>query len=219
MNHVLFSRPYVVFFLLLLPSCRIVDWGKDKFYQGNQLDKNEEIAHRYMRSVTVYDQFETKAMFDALWLSSEVRTLYADLHSRKHGKLAEQKNNFLRRQLEETTHYLSFFVLSLYEVPLGEKDVDWSLFLRANDRTFFPTEIKSIDLVPEYRALFGKRMSRFKLAYRVKFDAQDVEGNPAITRDTKQLTLYFRSVEKEVSLVWELDEHSVVVNDTKKKQA
>ena len=79
--------------LVLLPGCgRLVDWGKNNFYQGDQVDNYRCDIKPYIRSVTIYDQFTTRATFDALWLSDEVRLAYVDLHVSRQGKGEERKN-------------------------------------------------------------------------------------------------------------------------------
>ena len=195
-----------------LPGCgKLVDWGKDTFHQGKQLESDREVAQQYIQTVIVYDQFTTRAKFDAMWLSDDVRTSYADLHALKYGRSQEQKKKFLRRQLEENKHFISFYVLSLYEVPLGDENSLWSVFLRIGEKHYTPIEIKTVDLSTEYVHLFGKHFNRFKVAYSLKFDAKDIEDMPLIMQDTQQIALYFRSVEKEVSLAWNLQAREKVL--------
>lgn len=197
--------------LFFLPGCgKLIDWGKDTFHQGKQLEMDREPARRDLNSVTVYDQFTTRAIFDVLWLSDDVRTVYANLYGSKYGKTEEQKKTFLRRQLEENKHFISFYVLSLYEVPLGDTGSKWSMFLRIGDKNYRPIEIKTIDLLPEYAYIFGKRFNRFKVAYSIKFDAQDIENRPLIRDEVKEIALYFRSIEKEASLAWQLHANETV---------
>ena len=174
--------------LLLLPGCgRFIDWGKSNFYQGEQVDNYRCDIKPYIRSVTIYDQFTTRAMFDALWLSDEVRLSYVDLHVSRQGKDEERKNSLLRRQLEENNHYLSFYVLSLHEEKLGDPDSEWSMFLRVNDEFYQPMEIKEIELPYEYQIFFGKLWNRFKVPYLVRFSANDADDVPLITSQTEAI--------------------------------
>ncbi len=189
-----------------LSGCgRVVDWAKDTFYQGKELEEYTAVPRAHTRSVIVYNQFTTAGRFDALWLSDKVRTDYADLYAFKLGKSVEQKKAFLRRQLEENNHFISFYVLSSYGLPLGNKDDQWALFLKIDDNAFAPIEIKAVDLSPEYQLFFGKKFNRFKIAYLVKFNAQDLNDRYLIEQNTKKIELYFRSVEKEVILTWSFD--------------
>ncbi len=189
--------------LLLLSGCgRIVDWGKGNFKQAEKIKFGLKPARRDLKSVTVYDQLTTVAMFNVLWLSDTVRTTYVDLNALKYGKTPEQKRATLRRQLAENTHFITFYVAVPYELVLGDKNSRWSISLDIDGKSYLPIETKIIDLNPEYKSIFGKKFTRFKNAYMVRFDAKDVQERPLITSDTEQLKLYFRSTKKEVILSW-----------------
>src|SRR5438128_1071540 len=102
---------FIFFALLLFPGCgKIIDWGTQSVQQVTPLGTDRARAARYIRSIVTYDQITTKAYFDALWLSDEVREAYVDLFVTKFGKTPEQKNIFLRRQYEENNHFISFYV-------------------------------------------------------------------------------------------------------------
>lgn len=195
----------MMIFVLLLPGCgRVIDWGKRTFIQAPSLDASVNAAQQYIRSVTSYDQLSTRARFDVLWLSDDVRINYADLYALKFGKTEEQRKIFLRRQLEENNHFISFYVLSLYEYPLGDIHSEWTLFLTIDDKQYAPIEIKSIELAPEYIYIFGKKYNRFKVPYSVKFDAKDIDDKFLITPETKNITLHCRSLKADVTFVWDI---------------
>lgn len=198
--------------LLSLPGCgRIIDWGKQTFNQGQEVDEINKRVKDYIRSIKVYDQFTTRGIFDAIWLSDEARTAYADLYAFRQGKSDEHTKTFLRRQLEENKHFISFYVLSLYEVPLGESNSEWNLILKVNDAEYVPLEVKKIELPHEYRIFFGDKFTRFKEPYIVKFNAKDVDENFIITSQAKKIELLFRAVDRRVVLCWELDAKGNVV--------
>ena len=160
---------YGVVLVLLLPSCgRIIDWGERNFMQTPSLQTNITQAQEYIRSATTYDQLTTAARFDVLWLSDDVRMNYAHLYASKFGKTEEQEKIFLRRQLEENNHFITFYVLSLHEYPLGDLSSEWTFFLNIDDKNYAPIEIKSVDLAPEYKYIFGKKYNRFKVPYSRK---------------------------------------------------
>ena len=147
----------MLFFLVTLSGCgRVVQWGKDNFYQGEDVKKYSKIPRDYLRSVVAYDQFMTQAVFDAIWLSDAVRTAYVDAFALRTGKSDEQKNMLLRRELEENNHYIGFYVLSLYNIPLGDPLGDWSVYLKIDDAIYQPVEIKYVDLNSEYKTFFGR---------------------------------------------------------------
>ncbi len=191
--------------IFALSGCgRLIDWGKENFYQGEQLDNYSCDVKPYIRSVTIYDQFTTRATFDALWLSDEVRQAYVQLHVLRQGKDEDRANAILRRQLEENNHYISFYVFSLHEVKLGDAESQWSLFLKVNDEYYQPIEIKEIELPYEYQIFFGKEWNRFKVPYLVRFNANDSDDMPLISHDTQNIALYFRSANKENAFVWKI---------------
>jgi hypothetical protein len=199
----------IVLLLLLLPSCgKLIDWGKERYNTVSYINYDRTLAQKYLRSIITYDQLTTEAYFDALWLSDEVRAAYVDLFVLKFGKTEEQQKIFLRRQYEENNHFISFYVLSLYENPLGEPLSEWTPFLRIDEVNYQPIEIKVVDLSPEYIYLFGKKYNRFKVAYSVKFDAKDIEDEFLITPDTQKIDLYFRSAQKEAILSWDVSVQS-----------
>jgi len=199
--------------LSLLSGCgRIIDWGVDNVPQGESLEDYAATPKKYIRSIKMYDQFTTIGMFDALWLSDGVRTAYANSYCLKHGRSEDRRQAFLRRQLEENKHFITFYVLAPYDIELNEENTKWSLSLRIGDDFFSPVEIKETDLSPEYIAFFGKKFNRFRIAYQVKFDAQDVEDNSLLDTDVATMSLYFRSVEKEGIMSWPLRLNNLGIN-------
>ena len=207
----IYNISIIAVMLLLLPGCgRVIDWGTKTFNQSPAIESNITQAQKYIRSVTTYDQLTTRARFDVLWLSDAVRKNYTNLFAAKFGKTEEQKRTFLRRQIEENNHFISFYVLSLHEYPLGDTNSEWTLFLNIDGKNYAPIEIKTVELSPEYCYIFGKKCNRFKIPYSVKFDAKDINDELLITDETKKITLYCRSLSAEVPFVWEInkDKHS-----------
>lgn len=200
--------------IVLLTGCgRLIDWGKSRLYQGDSFKINSAKVDSYMRWVTVYDQFTTVAMFDALWLSGPVRTAFAQEHAFKEEKTDEHYKAALRRQLEEPNHFIAFYVLSLHEVVLGDPASEWSVFLLVDDYKLDPIEIKGVDLPYEYQMFFGKRLTLFKDAYSIKFSAKNSDDKPYITPETKSIRLFFRKFDKEVILTWNLDQQGFVIQE------
>lgn len=201
----------LLFAVVLLPGCgRLIDWGKDQIYQGQDCDTSNKRVKDYIRCIKVYDQFTTRGIFDAIWLGDEVRKAYADLYAFRQGKSEEHSKAFLRRQLEENKHYISFYVLSLYEVPLGEPSSEWNLILEVDECEFAPVEMKKVELPHEYRIFFGDHFTRFKEAYLVKFNARNVDDDLIIGPDTESFELKFRAVDRRVGLCWDIDEQGKV---------
>lgn len=191
---------------LLLSGCAaVMDWGKKSFTQNEPIVTDLEPVTKYIRSQVIYDQFDTTGKFVALWLNDEVRTAYAQLHGRARGSSPQQEEILIKRQLDENKHFITFYVLSLSNVTLGEPDSVWHLFLKINDTTVIvPTDVKQVDLPNEYKFFFGKLYSRFKVPYRILFDAKDLEDRCMIDTTTQTLRLVLRSVDREVSMVWDI---------------
>jgi hypothetical protein len=87
---------------------------------------------------------------------------------------------------------------------LGDPESEWALFLKVDDQLIVPIEIKGIDLSPEYKQFFGKKNSRFKTAYQIKFNAIDDNEQPFVTPQTNAIALVFRSLTKEAQLQWDI---------------
>lgn len=198
------SSMLILLCMMLLPGCgRIIDWGKTNFYQAKELTDFTDEIKPCLRSITIYDQLETKAIFDVLWLCDAVRIAYAKLHTLREGKNEDKYQLVLRRQLEENNHYVTFYVLSTYEVKLGVPESQWSLFLMVDGREYYPFEIKEIELPYEYQLFFGKRWNRFKVPYIVRFKSI-TDDEPILPEEVNTMALMVRSGQKEHDFVWKL---------------
>lgn len=204
----------LIFSLLLcslVPGCkRYIEWGERSFYQGEQWEHELTHARNYIRSVKMYDQLSTLGIFDVMWLSDDVRTVYADLESSRRGKTNERKEVFLRRQLEENDYFISFYLLSAPAKKSGFAHAGeqgyWSLFLTLGDEVYYPSEIKKVDLAPEYELMFGKRANRFKTAYLVKFNARSLDDEDIFRPDVHTLELHINGVDRGAALQWHFND-------------
>jgi hypothetical protein len=188
----------ILFTLSLLPGCcRYICWGESIVPQ-NRLDADCYCyALRYIRSLHIYDQLNTVAHFDALWLSDEIRTTYAQLYSDKRMLPEERYEATLQRQYEENQHYVSFIVLAAISDShaglLSDKSSLWGISLDIGGIIYQPAEIKIIELLPEYRILFGKTWTKFKTPYLVRFDATGANGNHILDGYCGEVILLFAS--------------------------
>lgn len=182
-------------------------------YQGHEKEISVAHARSAIRSVTVYDQFALLGKFDVLYLSDSVRATFARMYALKWGKSSEQAEQFVARQQEDNRRFISFYVLYPFDLmPLGMIDSVWSVFLQIDGKTgvaYQPLEIKTLDVSPEYQKILGSVYTRFKQVYEFKFDATNSDDQQLLTPSTKQIALCFRSVAKEVSLVWQLRDGEV----------
>jgi len=190
--------------LLLLSGCkRMVDWTAQNFNQAQTIEIPLKRVKPYLRTAAVHHQLSTCAIFDALWISDVVRYAYAEVAMVRTGKTNEQYQTFLRRQLEENKHYITFYLLSEYNVPVGDT-ADWQVLLRVAGHVYQPCELKTVELTPEYRAFFAKRFSKLKVAYLVKFVAQDMDEQPLIVPTTSTIELCLNSTQKQVVFEWQV---------------
>lgn len=202
---------------------RVGTWAKQSFNQGEHTKEFGGAADCAFRTIKIYDQFTLKGAFDVLWLSDDVRTEYASLYAFKRAKSHDSYKTFLRRQLEENHHFVTFYVLSWHYIPLGTKESEWSLFLRVGGTNYVPMEIKRVELPFEYSSFFNNHYSKFRDAYQlkkdvyqVKFDAKDIEGNYVIGPKEDLFELVFRSAKKEDKVCWHVNANGEVVMAQKK---
>jgi len=179
--------------LVLLPGCgTVVDLVKENFPQGKESKDGAKKIKPYMKTVNIYDQFNTVGLFDALWLSDEVRTVYADVNATMQGKTTKAKHAFLRRQLKENNHFVSFYVLSTHNNPLSIKPVPWALHLEIDGKKYIPFEVKAIELSTEYKAIFGTLFNKHKIPYEVRFERHDADGLDILQEGSAHvIKLYF----------------------------
>jgi len=196
------SFPAMMAILFLLPGCtRLVDWVKCSFYQGGNVCYDASIPNQYIRSVTVYDEFDTCGRFDILWLSNQVRIAYAQVYNIKRGMI-DDNNSLVRCQLAENDYFITFYVIVPPTYILDDRASEWSLFLQIDGHRIVPIEIKEFDIEPEYKAFLGKHFNRFRVAYRVKFPAKDNEGVLFLDESIEAITLHARSFSKNLLFVW-----------------
>jgi uncharacterized protein YhbP (UPF0306 family) len=172
--------------LLITAGClKTFEIVSTEFPQAQKHEPSYVTIKEYLRSLTLYEGFETKAQFDILWMSDDICSIYAALRSAKVGHSENEKNAFLVRHLEDNKHWITFYVLSEVHddahISLNDKNSSWSMFLKfAEGNTATPVSIKEVDLEPEVRFLFGNRFEMFKKSYRVRFAANHLDGVPRL---------------------------------------
>ena len=183
----------IVMTLVLLPGCgTLTDLVKENFPQGKESKTYRKQVKPYLKVINIYDQFNTVGLFDALWLSDEVRTIYADVNAQMQGKETKEKHVFLRRQLKENNHYISFYVLSTHKNPLSIKPVPWALHLVVDGKKYMPFEVKAVELNSEYKMLFGSLFNKYKTPYEVRFERNDANGMDILKEDNvHHMKLFF----------------------------
>lgn len=198
----------------LLPACiKYSDLAKSEFPQGTKQADQRMVAQKYRRGAKIYDDFETRAFFHALWLSDELRKSYVDVYSKKRGLSEEAKEEMLKRQLEENKYWITFYVLAdvrdkTYEA-LNDRNAHWTAYVTIDDKKITPEKdgIKPVDLEPEYQLFFGKAIfDLFKAGYLVRFSVQQDLSEKINKGQFKNIKLVIGSVYKECALAWTAEE-------------
>jgi hypothetical protein len=193
---------------LLLPGCiKYYELSTTEFNQGKEVEQKSLLTQNFVRTIRLYDQFSTIALFDSLWLSPDVRTSYSKRFCDKRGKDEATLKAIENRQLEETNHWIGFYVLAdirtRHNTSLNEKNAAWTFYLTINDKIKVePLSIKEVELEPEYQEIFGHRFNNFKTAYLVKFPAYGLDGKPYITTPKPTLSLHVCGPQREGTAVW-----------------
>ena len=207
--------------LIFLPSCiKYYELSEKEFPQGINRADQKEVIDKNLRSTRIYDEFETKAIFDVLWLSNETRTTYVSMNCKKTGKDESSKQALLRRQLEENKHWITFYILSdvrdRIHISLTDQNSLWSFYLKLDDgKIVRPISIKEFDFEPEYQFLFGYKFNIFKRSYIIKFPAVDLSGKHYLQKD-KEFNLVVCSPFKEAEISWQAPEFEEVIIKGKK---
>jgi hypothetical protein len=193
----------LLFSFIFLASCsRYIRRARCTFQQADTYYDHITTARQFIRSSAIYDQFNTVALFDVLWLAEPVRTAYNDLHAH-HWNLQENI------QSPAPSHEsLDFYILLAPDYDKNSLSLTypyarWSVVLRIDGHTYYPREIRWEDeLLPEYKAIFNDLASRHKRIYFVSFEATDAHKNPLITSTTTTLELILHSTIYATSICW-----------------
>jgi hypothetical protein len=198
--------------LFLLPGCggNIVDWADETFYQGKMHNDYEKAVKPFLKGVRLYDQFDTLAIFDAIWLSDTVRTAYAQVYAKMIGMDEDGYIDFLRRELSANAYFVSFYVLSQKSIPLTDIPPLWVVHLEIDGKKYLPAEIKAVELAAEYLGFFGKRVNNHKEPYEIRFDRKDAEGVD-ILEGKREIKLFFSSPRHYGVMSWQIDEDGKVI--------
>jgi len=220
MKEICMSRNIKLLFGLMLAalccmtSCvKYTDLVQSEFPQGNKQIDKRVVAQRYRRSSILYNEFETSAIFDALWLSDELRTAYVDLYSTRRGMSQDAQEAMLKMQLEENRHWITFVLLADVRdktfVSLGDTGASWTAYVEVDGKKFVPAEkkdgVKEIELEPELQQFFGKTyrsFTSFKTAYQVKIPVDSELAGRIASGGIKDLKLVVSSPYKKGVLEW-----------------
>lgn len=194
----------VRFKLLVVAGCMMLVSGcVDQSYkmigrECSQVVKYEppySLTKNYIHSITLYEGYRTRAHFDVMIMSNQMRIVFAELHSVKAGHTTQQRLAYLKQQLAINKECIELYVLSQVNDPahisLSDKNSSWSIYLTtATGVRVLPIGAKEVNLTPEMTALFGHRYVGFKGVTRLTFPAHDLSGNLFIKPGDKTIITF-----------------------------
>jgi len=205
---------------MVLPGCfKSYKLVPSESSQGKELTDKREVVKKNLRTVRVYNQWSTEAIFDVLWLSEQARRAYVDLYSTRRGKSGVQRKDLLDKELNELQNKIVFYVLADVRAKqnksLSETNPSWTFFLEAGGTKIPSSSIQEVELSPEAKALFGDRSRnpKFKIPYRVEFPASSVREDVL----KKPFKMIISSVSRQCELGWN-GGHPVKVKTIGKKR-
>jgi hypothetical protein len=211
-------KNHLVWLLLVvcLPSCiRTYKLVPSESPQGSKYKDQREVVKDNLRSVKVYNEWETAAAFDVLWMSEQTQRAYVDSFCMRRGKDTAGHDLMLQTQLAKNESEISFYVLAdvrdKFHPSLKDKNASWTMYLELAKSKILPTKIEEVELDPEILALFGHRYAKpkFKIPYLVTFAAKDLDGKAYITPATP-FKMVISSVARLCVLGWQGDEQVLV---------
>ena len=168
--------------------------------QGKEHEDKREVIASNLRSVRVYDQWQTRAMFDVLWMSESVRSACADIAALRRGgsskKVEESKGE------SEEYFYILADIRDQFHPELDDKEASWTIYLQTKNGEITPKDITKVKLSPEVLSLFGHRFPRpkFKESYKVTFPADALKF--AVER-SEPFKMIMGSVSRSCELGWQ----------------
>ena len=187
--------------LVLLSSCsRLMHWTYHTFHEPDYIKVDlMPVRYRFLRTIRAYDQLNTVALFDVLWLSYEVIDAYSILYALRRGQDKAYEASIRECRLDELERdSFSFIVLIAQEdgLAFGNLHGKWGVALEIENRTYCPKKVSIIDdFEYEYKAIFGDFYNRFKTPYLVQFDAYDEYGSPVMPNSSDLVSLLFTTVD------------------------
>ena len=200
-----------------MPGCtRYVQWGKKQFIQADKCCDYAAQVRPFIRTIDAYDGFSTVGHFDLLWVSPEVRDVYARAFACRRGVPNAQAQAFADGIFKKFDDSVYFYLLMPdttqgLQPCMDSKDPmsRWAVVLCNGETEYTPTDIRKIDLDPEIKVFFGKRFNKYRILYFVVFDRYSEDGTERFTQSS--YTMSIRSSAYNVQACWRSDEAQKVV--------
>jgi hypothetical protein len=171
----------MILLMVLLPACdRYVRWPRDVFYQGEHHDNVSGVVRAYTKSIRMYDQFSTVALFDILWVSDEIREQFVQSRSCRKHFTAHQEEAVRACLVGQREQYITFYVFAprAYDsyMSLACPQSSWSIALSIDGCMYQPYDICVWDLESELYDVISAHCLRARTCYRVRFAAYTRDG-------------------------------------------
>lgn len=170
-------------------------WDQAKIYAKNNL-----------KSIKIYDEFQTVALFDFLRYSDEIALSSACIKSDRRGASKKVRQQIMMHELaanqDEFKFLLQADVRKSFQELLDKKNSAWSFWLETPDgKKIKPNLIKKIQHTDITRQLFGNSYSRFKTLYSLTFPLSGNNLEQARNR-RGPITIVCRSSEHKCKVTW-----------------
>jgi hypothetical protein len=163
--------------------------------QGEELKDVKKISEEYVRSAKVYDEWETRALFDVLWMSDDARNTANSLYNSRRGL---QPSSIVSTP-NKTIFYVLSDVRDNLHPDMSDKDAAWTMYLEVEGKKIAPIKdsIKEVELSPEIREFFGYRYRKPKLkaSYAVEFQTTIPQNKP--------FKMFISSTSRQCELGWQ----------------
>lgn len=188
--------------LLVLSSCvKTYKLVPSESFQGDTKKKHKKVVDDNLRSVKIYDEWQTDAMFDVLWLSDETRKTYVNTYCSRRGEDSKAQSELLQKELDQNKNTISFYVLAdvrdKFHPTLTDKTPAWTMYLDIDGKKVVPKKITEVELEPEILSMvvgcYAK--PKYKTPYLVEFDKGSVTLN-------KPFKMVLSSVSRKCELGW-----------------
>jgi hypothetical protein len=211
--------------LVLLPGCWIKQHKlvPSESNQGIRKEKPKEVSKKFVRSVKLYDEWQTTAGFDLLFFSGDALEKYSQIYSCRRGLDENEMSDQLSNKIEKDNEDLIFYVLadirSKKNSSLSDENSYWKFHLKGpNEEKIAPESILEVELEPEIQELFGNCAKpdeiRFKIPYLVKFPSGSIAEN---IKTGHEFTMSIDSVRQKYNLNWYNDKKPIEKKNRKHK--
>lgn len=175
----------ILIYLVFLSGCNYHNSYKSKIVSKQEtMPINQERGKNFVRSITMYEQFELVGRFAALWVPDSIRqSCIKDI--------------------------ISFYLLSLNDVHFNEPSSVWKIRLLINDQYYEPTMIQKVSLPLAYQLFFGPHFSQYNTVYLTTFKA--ISEGKALLQPNTSMKLEINFEDRQGHMVWNFDERAVLM--------